>query len=192
MTGGTPNITRVREMLGVLASRQPTFTYARPPTVEMAFWAVRLTARIHVAFRGAVQCQTRSIHHPIDVAVSDRVDEAVIDMLTHDLGRERQMSAHPPSRTTLEKQPAFWAFERLDTSRADGVQASGFRPGTTDLRDLAEGIRRRWAGALLSRSLPAIRDRSSGASVDRMCAALACWRTQGMCTMLTLDTRGVS
>ena len=70
--------------------------------------------------------------------VSDRVDEAVIDMLTHDLGRERQMSAHPPSRTTLEKQPAFWTFERLDTSRADGVQAPGLRPGTTDLRDLAE------------------------------------------------------
>jgi hypothetical protein len=38
-------------------------------------------------------------------------------LLAHNLGRELQMIAHPPSRATLEKRPAFWAFERLDTFR---------------------------------------------------------------------------
>ncbi len=33
------------------------------------------------------------------------------------LGRELQMIAHPPSRVTLKKRPAFWVFERLDTFR---------------------------------------------------------------------------
>lgn len=46
-------------------------------------------------------------------------------MLTHGPGRERQMSAHPPSRTTLEKQPAFWAFERFDTLRRRLIQQAG-------------------------------------------------------------------
>jgi hypothetical protein len=30
-------------------------------------------------------------------------------LLAHNLGRELQMIAHPPSRATLEKRPAFWA-----------------------------------------------------------------------------------
>jgi hypothetical protein len=30
------------------------------------------------------------------------------------------MIAHPPSRATLEKRPAFWVFERLDTFRRAG------------------------------------------------------------------------
>ncbi len=54
-------------MLGFLASSQPI--YLRPPAdVAIAFRAVRPTARIHVAFHGAVQCRTRSIRHPIDLA----------------------------------------------------------------------------------------------------------------------------
>jgi hypothetical protein len=40
-------------------------------------------------------------------------------------GRERQRSAHPASRTTLEQQPAIWAFERLDTLRRRLIQRAG-------------------------------------------------------------------
>ncbi|MGH8601932.1 MAG: hypothetical protein ACREXR_03880, partial [Gammaproteobacteria bacterium] len=38
-------------------------------------------------------------------------------LLAHNLGRELQMIAHPPSRTTLEKRPALWDFAHLDTLR---------------------------------------------------------------------------
>jgi hypothetical protein len=46
-------------------------------------------------------------------------------LLAHNLGRELQMIAHPPSRATLEKRPAFWAFERLDTFRRRILQRAG-------------------------------------------------------------------
>lgn len=46
-------------------------------------------------------------------------------LLAHNLGRELQMIAHPPSRATLEKRPAFWAFERLDTFRRRIIQRAG-------------------------------------------------------------------
>jgi len=46
-------------------------------------------------------------------------------LLAHHLGRELQMIAHPPSRATLEKRPAFWAFERLDTFRRRILQRAG-------------------------------------------------------------------
>lgn len=91
--------------------------------IEIAFRPVRPTGRIHVAFRLPVNCRTRSIRHPIDVAVSDRVGVAVVDMLTHGLGRERQMSAHPPSRTMLEQRPALWA---LCAAASSSVPAAGF------------------------------------------------------------------
>ena len=35
------------------------------------------------------------------------------------------MIAHPPSRATLEKRPAFWVFERLDTFRRRIIQRAG-------------------------------------------------------------------
>ena len=35
------------------------------------------------------------------------------------------MIAHPPSRTTLEKRPALWAFVRLDTLRRRLIQRAG-------------------------------------------------------------------
>ncbi|MGH8589400.1 MAG: IS1380 family transposase, partial [Gammaproteobacteria bacterium] len=46
-------------------------------------------------------------------------------LLAHNLGRELQMIANPPSRATLEKRPAFWAFERLDTFRRRIIQRAG-------------------------------------------------------------------
>ncbi|MGH8655349.1 MAG: IS1380-like element ISHoc1 family transposase, partial [Gammaproteobacteria bacterium] len=46
-------------------------------------------------------------------------------LLAHNLGRELQMIAHPPSRTTLEKRPALWAFVRLDTLRRRLIQRAG-------------------------------------------------------------------
>ncbi|MGH8654372.1 MAG: transposase [Gammaproteobacteria bacterium] len=46
-------------------------------------------------------------------------------LLAHNLGRELQMIAHPPSRTTLEKRPAFWDFARLDTLRRRLIQRAG-------------------------------------------------------------------
>jgi len=46
-------------------------------------------------------------------------------LLAHHLGRELQMIAHPPSRTTLEKRPAFWDFARLDTLRRRLIQRAG-------------------------------------------------------------------
>jgi hypothetical protein len=46
-------------------------------------------------------------------------------LLAHNLGRELQMIAHPPSRTTLEKRPAFWEFARLDTLRRRLIQRAG-------------------------------------------------------------------
>jgi hypothetical protein len=46
-------------------------------------------------------------------------------LLAHNLGRELQMIAHPPSRATLEKRPAFWVFERLDTFRRRILQRAG-------------------------------------------------------------------
>jgi hypothetical protein len=35
------------------------------------------------------------------------------------------MIANPPARATLEKRPAFWAFERLDTFRPRIIQRAG-------------------------------------------------------------------
>ncbi|MGH8490946.1 MAG: transposase [Gammaproteobacteria bacterium] len=46
-------------------------------------------------------------------------------LLAHNLGRELQMIAHPPSRPTLEKRPALWAFVRLDTLRRRIIQRAG-------------------------------------------------------------------
>ena len=46
-------------------------------------------------------------------------------LLAHNLGRELQMIAHPPSRATLEKRPAFWAFQGLDTLRRRLIQRAG-------------------------------------------------------------------
>ena len=46
-------------------------------------------------------------------------------LLAHNLGRELQMIAHPPSRATLEKRPALWVFERLDTFRRRILQRAG-------------------------------------------------------------------
>jgi hypothetical protein len=46
-------------------------------------------------------------------------------LLAHNLGRELQMIAHPPSRATLEKRPALWVFERLDTFRCRILQRAG-------------------------------------------------------------------
>ena len=44
--------------------------------------------RIHVAFHVAMKDRMRSIRHPIDVVVPDRVGVAVVGMLTRGLGRE--------------------------------------------------------------------------------------------------------
>ena len=46
-------------------------------------------------------------------------------LLAHNLVRELQMIADPPSRATLEKRPAFWVFERLDTFRRRILQRAG-------------------------------------------------------------------
>ena len=46
-------------------------------------------------------------------------------LLAHNLGRELQMIAYPPSRTTLEKRPALWDFARLDTLRCRLIQRAG-------------------------------------------------------------------
>jgi len=46
-------------------------------------------------------------------------------LLAHNLGRELQMIAHPPSRMTLEKRPALWDFARLDTLRCRLIQRAG-------------------------------------------------------------------
>ncbi|MGH8524812.1 MAG: IS1380 family transposase [Gammaproteobacteria bacterium] len=46
-------------------------------------------------------------------------------LLAHNLGRELQMIAHPPSRTTLEKRPPLWEFTRLDTLRRRLIQRAG-------------------------------------------------------------------
>ncbi|MGH8507504.1 MAG: IS1380 family transposase [Gammaproteobacteria bacterium] len=46
-------------------------------------------------------------------------------LLAHNLGRELQMIAYPPSRRTLEKRPALWDFARLDTLRRRLIQRAG-------------------------------------------------------------------
>jgi hypothetical protein len=46
-------------------------------------------------------------------------------LLAHNLGRELRMIAHPPSRATVEKRPAFWVFERLDTFRRRVIRRVG-------------------------------------------------------------------
>lgn len=67
-------------------------------------------------------------------------------LLAHNLARELQMIAHPPSRITLEKRPAFWDFLRLATIRRRLIQRAGrlIRPqrqltlsmsGNADVRD---------------------------------------------------------
>ena len=46
-------------------------------------------------------------------------------LLAHNLGRELQMMAHPPARTTLEKRPTLWEFTRLGTLRRRLIQRAG-------------------------------------------------------------------
>ena len=46
-------------------------------------------------------------------------------LLAHNLGRELQMIAHPPTRIMLEKRPALWDFVRLDTLRRRLIQRAG-------------------------------------------------------------------
>ncbi len=46
-------------------------------------------------------------------------------LFAHNLARELQMIAHPPSRPTLEKRPALWNFVRLDTLRRQIIQRAG-------------------------------------------------------------------
>jgi hypothetical protein len=49
----------------------------------------------------------------------------LVVLLAHNLGRELQMIANLPARATLEKRPAFWAFERLDTFRCRIIHRAG-------------------------------------------------------------------
>lgn len=46
-------------------------------------------------------------------------------LFAHNLGRELQMIADPPSRATLEKRPALWDFLRLGTLRRQFIQRAG-------------------------------------------------------------------
>ncbi len=46
-------------------------------------------------------------------------------LLAHNLTRELQMIADPPSRSLLDKRPALWAFTRLDTVRRHIIQRAG-------------------------------------------------------------------
>jgi hypothetical protein len=46
-------------------------------------------------------------------------------LLAHNLGRELQMIAYPPARSTLEKRPSLWAFLGLDTLRRQLIQRAG-------------------------------------------------------------------
>jgi hypothetical protein len=46
-------------------------------------------------------------------------------LFAHNLGRELQMIADPPSRPTLEKRPALWDFLRLGTLRHQFIQRAG-------------------------------------------------------------------
>lgn len=46
-------------------------------------------------------------------------------LLAHNLSRELQMIAHPRSRSTRQKRPALWDFEKLDTLRRRLIQRAG-------------------------------------------------------------------
>jgi len=46
-------------------------------------------------------------------------------LFAHNLARELQMIAHPPSRRTMGKRPALWDFPRLDTLRRTLLQRAG-------------------------------------------------------------------
>jgi hypothetical protein len=46
-------------------------------------------------------------------------------LFAHNLSRELQMIADPPARSTLEKRPALWDFNRLDTLRRHILQRAG-------------------------------------------------------------------
>jgi hypothetical protein len=46
-------------------------------------------------------------------------------LFAHNLARELQMIADPPSRLTLEKRPALWDFLRLGTLRRQFIQRAG-------------------------------------------------------------------
>jgi hypothetical protein len=46
-------------------------------------------------------------------------------LFAHNLTRELQMIADPPSRSFLDKRPALWAFTRLDTFRRHIIQRAG-------------------------------------------------------------------
>lgn len=46
-------------------------------------------------------------------------------VLAHNLARELQMSTRSPSRTTQEKRPPLWQFEKLDTLRQRIIQRAG-------------------------------------------------------------------
>ena len=46
-------------------------------------------------------------------------------LLAHNLTRELQMIANPPSRSTQHKRPALWVFEQMETLRRRLVQRAG-------------------------------------------------------------------
>ncbi len=46
-------------------------------------------------------------------------------ILAHNLSRELQMLANPPSRATQQKRPALWRFEQLDSFRRRIIQRAG-------------------------------------------------------------------
>lgn len=46
-------------------------------------------------------------------------------LFAHNLSRELQMIADPPVRSTLQKRPALWDFQRLDTLRRHILQRAG-------------------------------------------------------------------
>lgn len=46
-------------------------------------------------------------------------------IIAHNLNRELQMTAYPAARTTQEKRPALWRFEKLDTLRKRLIQRAG-------------------------------------------------------------------
>ncbi|MGH8564133.1 MAG: hypothetical protein ACREXW_08595 [Gammaproteobacteria bacterium] len=59
-------------------------------------------------------------------------------LLAHNLGRELQMIAYPPSRATLEKRPALWSFERLGRI-ADFTELNGRNGAVHRLAHLLAG-----------------------------------------------------
>ena len=73
---------------------------------------------------GELKSQCQMGYVPVRTLIGNQL-YLLAGLFAHNLTRELQMAARPPSRTTTSKRAALWVFEKIDTFRKTLIQRAG-------------------------------------------------------------------